>query len=166
MGLAFHELIKEGNAGASLGKSASPGHPKAWREGNFLGLLCWKNPCNEVQTMLVKLVYVPCLDASCCCVYFKFQHRYLHKYQHRSSPVQHWVGNWSGTINQVLMDVALPGPWQYCWCQGSRGNNHLYGNPDFIFFGHCVLVFPMAPFLTERRWVFYYYFLAYGGQLI
>lgn len=35
-----------------------------------------------------------------------------------------------------------------------------------FFFCHCVLVFPMAPFLTERRWVFYYYFLAYGGQLI
>lgn len=59
------------------------------RGNSFLGLLCWKNPCNEVQTMLVKLVYVPCLDASGCCVYFKFQHRYLHKYQHRSSPVQH-----------------------------------------------------------------------------
>lgn len=45
MGLAFHELIKEGNAGASLGKSASPGHPKAWREGNFLpGIVVLEEP--------------------------------------------------------------------------------------------------------------------------
>lgn len=68
----------EGNAGASLGKPASPAHPKGWIEGVSSSDCSGKSPCNGVQTMLlvlVKSVYITCLNVGYYSVYVKYQHR-------------------------------------------------------------------------------------------